>query len=128
MLLDIWVKAYKDNINEVRRDTDSQVDFVKDAMEDIGGVEPGEVAQSKKVRGVSKKSSLIAVNQQGIPRVYSPDARGKEEASRWASTGEEDAATVEYNPELDVLKTNLDDIYAYAAQVCLLYTSPSPRD
>ena len=31
---------------------------------------------------------------------------------------------MEYNPELDVLKTNLDDIYAYAAQVATVLSLP----
>tara|TARA_R110002110_G_scaffold5437_2_gene28169 strand:- start:37160 stop:38440 length:1281 start_codon:yes stop_codon:yes gene_type:complete len=114
MLLDIWVEAYKNNINEVRRDNDSQIGYIEDAIEDVGGVEPGEVVASKKIRGVSKKSSLIAVNKQGVPRAYSVDPTGKAQAEKWAAV--DDAGELPH----EELKAALDNIFSYAAQIAVV--------
>ena len=59
-----------DALVEVRRDKDSQASEVKALVQQLGLV-PGDIKQLDRIPGLTKKSSFLAVNKDGIGRVYS---------------------------------------------------------
>jgi len=82
-----------DALVEVRRDKDSQASEVKALVQQLGLV-PGDIKQLDRIPGLTKKSSFLAVNKDGIGRVYSVDSNpkapisgGKGQAIDWASKG-----------------------------------------
>ena len=79
-----------DALVEVRRDKDSQASEVKALVQQLGLV-PGDIKQLDRIPGLTKKSSFLAVNKDGIGRVYSVDSNptaaisgGKGQAIDWA--------------------------------------------
>ena len=79
-----------DLLVEVRRDKDSQASEVKALVQQLGLV-PGDIKQLDRIPGLTKKSSFLAVNKDGIGRVYSVDSNptaaisgGKGQAIDWA--------------------------------------------
>jgi len=82
-------------LNEKRYDTDKDAEIVKTLVRQLA-LGKGEVKKVNKVKGVVKKPALVAVNKDGVPRVYSVD-KGKDgqdsaeagftQAKKWASSG-----------------------------------------
>tara|TARA_Y100001973_G_scaffold3263_1_gene4849 strand:- start:50 stop:1840 length:1791 start_codon:yes stop_codon:yes gene_type:complete len=74
-------------ISEVRRDKDKDAKKVAAFVKEKN-IKPGDIERVKKLRGVTGKSSFVAVNKKGVGRVYSKDKQGKEEAQEWSKSGE----------------------------------------
>ena len=70
-----------DALVEVRRDKDSQASEVKALVQQLGLV-PGDIKQLDRIPGLTKKSSFLAVNKDGIGRVYSVESYGGGGAGR----------------------------------------------
>ena len=70
-------------ISEVRRDTKKGDDEKVAAYVRKEDIKPGEVKKVKKLKGVTGRSSFVAVNKKGVGRVYS----SKDEAEEWSKSG-----------------------------------------
>jgi len=69
--------------------SDKQREMLKAAAEQAG-LSPGEVKRVKKIKGLRKKSTLIAVNKAGDVEIYTPDSA--DEAQQHAAAGQADTA------------------------------------
>jgi len=110
---------------ERRYDKDGDAETVKALVQQLQ-LQPGDIKHVKKVKGLVKKPSLIAVNKSGVGRIYSVDSRpdtegesgGKEQAEKWASEGEGETPGEEPGPAkeisgdivLDALKSRLKEL------------------